>query len=621
MAKAKGPIRVEAVVPFLIVTALIAAYFILFFDRQLKAGIEWAGTQANGAEVNVGRLRTSFLGGWIRIGEIEVTNPLEPAKNRVKIGEVRLGLLWDALLRAKFVVDDAAIENIELGTPRKSPGLVLPPPAEDGKPSRLAQLKQEVSRAVLGEAGQLLEGLDPSTKLKDLGKLKSAERVTQLKSELQKKEGEWGAALAALPGEKDFSALQAKVNALQGGGNPAEIASKIAQANELLKEVDSKATALKVQGENLTRDVNAFSGAIGQLDELARQDRLELEKMLSIPSLDAKDLARQLFGASILDKIGQAQGYATMARKYMPVRASGAKGAPVAIEEKPARAKGKTFEFGRPNSYPLFWLKRATISSKGAYSAFAGDISGKLTDVTSSPSQIGRPAVLSLEGEFPKLDIRGVTATVEIDHTREVAVERLKATVRSFPVLERSISESPDLKFAIAKAQGSSGIEAMVTGDRFRLALDGAFSRAEYRVAAKSRTLESLLQGVVRDVPSVTLNAVAEGTWSDFGLSVQSNLAGALQAGLQRQLQAKLMEARRKIDEKVQASISQGRAELMQRYNDQRNRFTSQLEDRRKKVDAMRGQAMAKLNSVKSQGASVQQKAVDQIKRKLPFGR
>ena len=40
------------------------------------------------------------------MGGIEVTKKTEPEKNALQLGGVRLAFLWDALLRAKFVVTE-----------------------------------------------------------------------------------------------------------------------------------------------------------------------------------------------------------------------------------------------------------------------------------------------------------------------------------------------------------------------------------------------------------------------------------------------------------------------------------------------------------------------------------
>lgn len=125
--KKKGILRTEAVVPFLIVVAILYAYFHFFFDMHLKKAIEWGGYQAVGAEVDIAKLETSFFRGTIRLQGIEVTNAEKPSHNSFAIGDIRFGVLWDGLLRAKFVVEEMAVEQIKIDTLRKSPGKVKPP--------------------------------------------------------------------------------------------------------------------------------------------------------------------------------------------------------------------------------------------------------------------------------------------------------------------------------------------------------------------------------------------------------------------------------------------------------------------------------------------------------------
>ncbi|MCC7441458.1 MAG: TIGR03545 family protein, partial [Bdellovibrionales bacterium] len=124
--KNKGPIRFEAIVPIALVCLGVGAYFTLLFDWHLRLGIQYGATLANGAEVNVGYLRTSFWNATFKMGEIQVTNPEQPERNRVSVGGIHLDLLWDALLRGKVVIPTAGITNIALNTARSSPGRVLP---------------------------------------------------------------------------------------------------------------------------------------------------------------------------------------------------------------------------------------------------------------------------------------------------------------------------------------------------------------------------------------------------------------------------------------------------------------------------------------------------------------
>src|SRR3990167_5918284 len=116
--KRKGPIRFEAIVPIAIIVGLVVAYFVLFFDMHLRMGIEYAATYANGAEVNVARVRTSLVGASFEIAGIQVTDPEKPMRNRAVIGRIHANFLWDALLRAKFVTVSAGVDGIETNTER-----------------------------------------------------------------------------------------------------------------------------------------------------------------------------------------------------------------------------------------------------------------------------------------------------------------------------------------------------------------------------------------------------------------------------------------------------------------------------------------------------------------------
>ena len=141
--KPKGPIRTEAVIPFLIVVVLMGIYFKFFFDHNLKSAFEWTGYQVVGAEVDIDKVETSFLKGTFRVQGIHVTNPERPTHNMLQIGDIRFGVLWDGLLRAKVIIEEMAVEQIEIDTKRSRPGKVMPP-----KPPEPPKAGQESSAAV-----------------------------------------------------------------------------------------------------------------------------------------------------------------------------------------------------------------------------------------------------------------------------------------------------------------------------------------------------------------------------------------------------------------------------------------------------------------------------------------
>ena len=266
--KRKGPVRIEAVLPFLIVCCLIAAYTIFFFDGHLRRALEWVGYQAIGAEVNIASLETSFRKGTLRIQGIQVTNAQNPNENAFVIGDIRFGVLWDGLLRAKVVVEEMAIEQIEISSPRKTPGRVKPPEKDEtpGGPSKLqqegAKLKGEFDEKyqdnVLGDISALLSGTSGDDQLKNIeGTLKSKTMLNSFESEIKGKQAEWDQRLKTLPNNEEVQQISKRLAAVKTKDfkTPQEVQNSLQQIDSIRKEADQKIKTVQSAGNDLEKDL------------------------------------------------------------------------------------------------------------------------------------------------------------------------------------------------------------------------------------------------------------------------------------------------------------------------------------------------------------------------------
>lgn len=613
--KAKGPIRFEAIVPFGIIVALIAFYFIVFFDSHLKSAIEFGATYANGAEVNVGSVKTSFIKGDFAIYDFQVTNVENPKLNTVEIGQMHFQFLWDALLRMKFVVQDASITNLQVGTTRKYPGRVTkkPDPVVEEK-------KDEAKGDALAGATKLLEGSVDLSGLKSIGNLKSTAKLNQLQADLTAKEKEWNASLAALPTGDDINGLRSRIQNAKVGGtnNPAEIQQQIQNIDGLIKDANDKVSKVKVAGDTLKNGVNHFQNSVNEINDIVKQDIRDIEGKLKLPSLDTESLSKQFFGEQFMSRVGQAKRYMVLARKYMPAKKPEDDKLKDQIEP-PKRSEGKTFQFPVTTGYPLFWLKRAALSSQAKDSPFGGDVKGEILDVCSKPSQIGKPTKINISGNFPAQGISGVDAKIVLDHTGDVAKQTLKASVATFPVDQKMLSDSESLKFGFAKAAGSTTLDASAVGDELAFASKTKFQQIDYLVAAQNKELDSIIKGAVSDVKLVTVDADAKGTLTDMRWNIVSNIASELQKGFEKQFKAKIEEAKVQIQRAIDDKIGAQKKQLESQYAAIQNKVNSQVAEKQKEADKVKGMADQKMNEAKSQASNQGQQAVDDLKKKLKF--
>ncbi len=614
--KSKGPIRTEAVVPMLIIVGLIWGYFHFFFDSHVKWGIEYGVTRLNGAEVDVRSIRTSFWGGSFEMNGLQITDAESPKKNALEIGRMHFKFLWDALLRMKFVVDDASIEQFLVNTDRSRPGFVLP----KEKDPDLEKAETETEGSALADASQMLQGALPNINPNELEHLKSLEKIKSLQSELTNKQKEWEQNIKSLPTEQDLNNLRNRITNVRIGGtnDPMQIQKQITDVTSLVNEVSQKTNDIKTKAANLQTDVGKFGQDIGSINKLVAEDIKGLESKLKLPRLDVESLSKQFFGPQVLEYVRKGRRYVDMAQKYMP---------PMKTKEEKAAEKivvrerqvGKNVEFPKANSYPMFWLKRAALSSKSAGSPFGGDVTGELLDVTSNPALIGRPVVLKMTGDFPQQNVRGIDLKAVFDHTGASASQSLVAKVASFGVDGKMFSESDQVKFGFKQANAALDLNGHHKAGIIGLKVGGIFNKIDYVADSNNEQIKEIIVAAVKDLPSVNFQAGVTGPFSDLAFNVTSNLGENLQRSFEKQFKGKIDEARKKLEDAINSKIGGEKGALTSQYGSAESGIKSQIDQKNKEVDKIKGQAEGKLAEAKRQVEDQGKKAVDDFRKKLGF--
>lgn len=563
--KKKGPIRFEAIIPVLIIAVLTFVYFSYYFDRHLKKLAEYVGTQVNGAEVNIDDVRTSFLTGSFDLWRLQVTDPARPSHNSLEVGNFHFQFLWDALLRMKFVVDDASITNIQLQAPRKSPGKVLPPsPAKPNKLEKLqndviAQVKNKYGANVLGDIVNILGGTNYQDQLQEIrGDLKSEARAKAMTKEVEEKKKFWDGKIKELSDTSKLKDIEKQVNAISQEKNFVKQTQAVGELNDLLKAVNKQYNEIQESSKNLQNEVKAVTQFPKELQKLVSEDVNALKDRFKIPKIDFKDMALHLFAGEFAEYIAKARKYQAVAKEYMPEK----KEEPEEIVPR-KRSEGKTYLFPVTTGYPLFWLKHAGISSKGTKDSYSGNVSGDLTNVTTAPKQIKKPMVLDLRGDFPASAIMGVKALFTVDHTRAVGKQSAHVQVNSFNVPQKMFSNTDDIKFGFLKAQGSATLTAELEAEQIRMNWNSALTKPEFLVESKNKLAKEIITNVVSSIPVININGRATGKFNKLKMSLTSNLGEELGAGFTREIGAKLSAAQGKLNQLVEDRIKNPQASLL----------------------------------------------------------
>jgi len=407
------------------------------------------------------------------------------------------------------------------------------------------------------------------------------------------------------------------------------------ELDAVLKQGDAYKNQIGSTGKELESDLKKIDEDIKGLNTLIKADIKALETRFRIPSINTKELTRALFNRYLGKYVAKINRYRAMAEKYVPPKYmnkfSGKDKTTdpddVPIQPHP-RESGITYEFGRKNSYPLFWVKKAAISSQAGMSPKAGNIKGQILDITSNQALVGRPTVATLAGDFPADQIKDLLLKLSLDNTKEDSVITYQMAVGSYPINAAEFVNSPDVKIGLNSATGKLNIDGELKALRnFKMNLNNQFTTANFDVSAKDGNINTILKNTFAQLPVISLQGSAQGVLPSLSFDVSSNLGSELEKGLRKQVEAKIAEARKQIEEYVNKEIGKQREQIDKQIKQLREQVDKEVKKAEEQLNAQKKQVETKIDQAKkdaeNQGRKELekqgQKAADELKKKLGF--
>lgn len=615
--KKQGMIRTGAVVPFIVFVTVVVLFNIFMLDTTVRKTLEFIGEKVVGAEVNIDSVDISFKDLSVKVNRIQLTDAKQPDFNIVEIGEIRFALMWDAILRAKIVINESVIENIMVNTKRDFTGDVYPTNAstesEKVAQQTFSNAKEEFQGNVVGDISALLAG-DPS---KDVlgnieGSLKSKAFYDNLEKQLATKEAELKELVANLPKGDKTKELEARFKSINWDG-----LKDIKQAPKILKEADSLRSdingTVKEYDNALKRvesEIAYINNAKKQAESLIDEDIKAIENKMSIPNLDTNAIAGVLFGPELVDRFRGYNKYFEMAKKYMPPK----KDNKTVTNIKNPRGEGRDYQFGTPNSYPMFWLKMAKISSENEQ----GNVQGSIQDITTDQLIINKPTKFLIDGNFSSQGINGVKLQGVFDH-RQMINDSIKLNVGTYPVLPYTLSDSESVKFQMTKAIGSIEARANLVQERLTISADNVFSNTDYLVESNNKVTKELFDEVASKARRVTVGATATGTIESLSFKIQSNLADIIKQSVSAVLQRKIDEVRAKIKNVINDKIGSQKKAVDEKTAQFKEQYKGEIDKHKGAVSKLTSQIDQKKDAGQNSVKDKAKDALKDLKKKFKF--
>lgn len=646
--KPQGPIRWNAIIPFLIVCGLFYVYFFFFFDTHVRKTIEWAGYKALGSELNIGEFKTSFLKGNVAINKIELTDSKEPQFNSIELGSVRFDINWDALLRLKFVVEEIAVEGVQFKSKRAKPGKVAPPPppsADDG-PGFVSQLQDKAVNKlendnqsnVLGDVAGFLKSGNADAQLQNLqGQMASKKLLEDMNTKWTQKKTEWDTRIKALPSGKELNELKERFSKIkyQGFKTPQELQASLSEIDAVVKEIDSKNKQIQEVKTNLESDLKGLDQDYKNLDAQIKKDVDTLKSHFKIPKIDAASFAKALFMDYLTPVMQKVERYKKLAEKYLPPKyAKKLNGEKVPVEKPDdtiqphPRENGVTYEFPIAKGYPLFWIQKVNISSTSNKQVDYGDFKGLISDITSNQKQIGRPTTLNVNGDFKSMNVSGIKLNAELNNTQAEPIVKFQMGVGSYMLTNLNLMQTKDGEISIPSSNTSVDASGEIVGFKnYDLRLKNEFRNVDFKVATPDKTVTEVLNETLSPIKSFDLQASARGEIKNLDIDIRSSLGGDLQRSFENLLKAKIAEANEKLQKSINEEIGKLKAQLQtqtdgikNQVQGEVNKVQAQVNDQKKLADDKVNQAKKDFeNQAKNKIQDEGKKQLDDLKKKFGF--
>jgi len=636
MAKKKSIFRYEAIIPITILILLGGIYTQFFMDFHARKGLEWALSKAVGAEVNIRTLESHISRGTLQLSGIEITDADQPNQNIAVLNKIDLSWNWDALLRGKVVINKASVTDIATHTPRKKTGKVYPKSTEPSlvatefqklTQTAVSGVKENSANTLFGDALSLLDNKEASI-IQLSSQLQSTQLITAFGEQIQTSQETWQRTLAVV--STPNTGLDKKVADLKNldfkSINDAQ--KWLQNAKSLQSDVQSQLDTITKAQSQFNSDMTALNGAFGKINTSIAKDMKTLGTYIQIPKIPESQMSEYLLNTYLGKYLKHYETAKTWADKYLPPNLLHKK-EKVTITPIPQK-KGILYTYGTQNTYPLFWLKHAEISSiPSSKSPKIGALKGEITNLSTDQKQIQKPFKGHLAGDFPGLHIQGMTLDIQIDRRTTTPQDLLAFQIAAYPIQTLSLLDSPELTLALTKATGRVQLSAKRQSQHLDLRFTQYFENAVFDVQAQNPLINDISVAAFSDLTHAQIEGTGSGDISQLAFEIHSDLGNALANSFSKEIDRRIQAEKEKIQKDIETQFDTAVTGLKAQLNQFQKEYEKPLKAEvdkltalNKEIIALQSQVDAQINSWKKEADTAleneKKKAVDAVKKQLP---
>jgi uncharacterized protein (TIGR03545 family) len=592
--------RIGGIITVLVLMGIGFAATFFFTDEWVEGQIEYQASVLNEAKVELEGFDFSLWDLHMKWNKMQVANANNTMQNTFETGETEFSMeFWPLILKNKVIVDDVRLTGFQIDTERETDGsFEMPEELEEGEaPSFIAgvvsQVSSEASKNAQVKFTDVRDDLNVDSLMAKVN-IQSVEKIDSLRKGIQQNYSKWDSTFKNTDVNKEIAEVRSTAEAIKPKEikNPKQVVAAIENVKKLRKQVDSLKTRVETLKKDFEKDYGSTRDDFSQVDNWIKDDYQRALNVAKLPDLDIQNIGKALFGQNLLGDYAAYLEYVAIARKYGN-RLIGEEDSTQGIP----RYEGLDYEFTDKYNYPGFWFKNIELSGRTKSDI---DISGMVTNISSSQKKTGEPVKFDLNGT----DENKVALTVngEFNYLEEKPRETFTVNYAGFTLSKARLSPSDLLPYKLKSGKGELNVEMNIIGKRIDSRIDYLTKNISFDFEAAGQPknrIESLIRNAIGSTDQIDVAVLIDNLDGPLRVRVRSNVDELFMNALRQTVSQEVENAKRKIEAEVQKQVegkkeqleefkAEKEAELRQRYEEIQAKVEEQLkvvEEKKKELE------------------------------------
>ncbi len=609
-------IRWKGVTFLIVVAVIIFILSLIFTDRWLEGQLEKAGSQLVGAKVEIDGFDFSPFSTQIKLKRLQVTDPKHTMRNLFETGNCEINFEFWPLLSKKVIVENFQIHDFKTNTPRQTDGSL---PREEqqsrNQTSRLFQKSlQKVAENIEQGSGLPLQNMRSQVNVDSIFKileLKSPQKIDSLQKALNLSFEKWNQKLTTLEYEKDIQEIQQQIKKIdpQKIKTLKELQSTLKVLQKSKKKIEQLADSVKTTQKELQAEINQLRQSISLVKSWIEADYQQALAKARLPELSKQNMARMLFGSTLIHRLEQYLGYLQTGRFYLSkLQADKPK------KQKPPRFKGQDIYFYSPNGRPDFWVKQISLSGETNDGL---QLAGQLIDLISDQRFINRPTTIKISGQSGNQ--RAFQLDGRLNYLNKVPEETFQIKYSGFSLNNTKISDSPYWPFNIEKGIGQLQAELNLKGDTLFSKIYFVARQLSFDKPAEQKLnyAQQLIFETVQQLSSLDLKAQIQGQAGHWKINLNSNLDELLLAQFRKKLSGELQKAQARLRQEIEKRTKPHQEQFLKFVDQKQQWIDQQIQKHEKELNQLKAEYNKRQQEIKKRIDQEKKKAGKQVEKKL----